>query len=149
MSKRINQYKHSDDQGSYTVCFGDKTLEVKFVGFLSEQLIEKFCADLELMLGVIEWQYWGYYGDLSESAEQFSQTTDMLSKLLNRYIEKGCVIDAYTVSTPLAVELITKTRHGAGILKGSIEKHIFADKEQAIQFIHQILEKIENEKGIL
>jgi hypothetical protein len=56
------------------VCFGDRTIEVKFVGFLSEQLIENFFADLGLMLGVIEWQFWGYYGDLTECDVESSIT---------------------------------------------------------------------------
>jgi hypothetical protein len=61
-----NQYKHCGDDGSYTVCFGDRTIEIKFVDFLGEMLIEKFCKDLELMLRVADWQYWGGYCGMVE-----------------------------------------------------------------------------------
>ena len=144
MRVKNNQYKHSDEQGSYTVCFGDRTLEIKFVGFLSDQLIEKFCVDLGLMLGVIEWQFWGFYGDLTECDEESATSRKILVDLQQRFLSKGCIVDAYTITNPIAVEHFVKLSKEAGVENYLLDKNLFPDRQQALDFIHNILLKVEN-----
>ena len=52
-----NRYKYADEHGSYSVCFGERTIGMKFVSFLNEPRLDKFCADLGMMQRVIESQY--------------------------------------------------------------------------------------------
>jgi hypothetical protein len=144
VSSKINQYTHSDELGSYTVCFGDRTIEVIFTGVMSEPLIEKYCADLKLMLNVIEWRYWGYYGDLTNSENQSLETNEQLIKLHKRCLENGCVVDAYTIVDPVAKAQVTKTRLASGVKAQSIDKNLFLNRREAIDFIHGILLKVEN-----
>lgn len=143
MRTKNNQYKHSDEQGSYTVCFGDRTLEIKFVGFLSDQLIEKFCIDLGLMLGVVEWQYWGYFADLTECDEESVTGRKTLVELRKRFLDKGCIVDAYTITNPVTVEHLVKSITKAGEENYLLDKNMFPDRQQAIDFIHSVLLKVE------
>jgi hypothetical protein len=138
-----NQYKHSDDYGSYAVRFGDRTIEVKFVGFLSEQLIEKFCDDLGLMLRVVEWQFWGYYGDLTECDEQSAKTRKVLIELHKNFLRNGCIVDAYNITDPAAIEHVIESRRASGVKQSSIDNNLFPSREQAIEFIHKVLLKVE------
>lgn len=144
MRPKDNQYKHSDDYGSYLVCFGDCTIEIKFVGLLSEQLVEKFCKDLELMLGVIEWQYWGFFGDLTECDDKSATTRDVLVNLRNRFLEQGCIVEAFTVINPAAVESIVKLKTATGLEHSFHGNSLFTERVKAIEFIHNVLLKVKN-----
>lgn len=143
MRPQNNQYKYSDEQGSYTVCFGDRTLEIKFIGILSDQLVEKFCEDLGLMLGVVEWRYWGYYADLTECDEESATSRKTLVDLRKRFLDKGCIVDAYTITNPDAVENLIKSSKDAGVENYLLDENIFPDRKQAIDFIHSVLLKVE------
>lgn len=143
MNIKNNQYKHSDEHGSYVVCFGDHIIEVKFVGSLSKQLLEKYCEDLCSMLRVIEWQYWGYYGDLTECNNESATGRDLLVDLQKKFINNGCIIDAYTVTNPVAIKHLSSSKKAAGIEYSSLDKHLFPNKQKAIDFIHNSLLKIE------
>lgn len=109
------------------MCFGDRTIEVKFVGFLSEQLIENFFADLGLMLGVIEWQFWGYYGDLTECDVESSITWDVLVELQKRFLSHGCIVDAHSIINPVAIENVVKSRKEAGLKYYLLDENLFPD----------------------
>lgn len=143
MTAKSNQYKHSDEYGSYTVCLGDRTIEVKFIGFLSEPLLDKFCDDLGLMLRVIEWPFWGYYGDLTECDDKSPITRDVLVNLRKRFLEKGCIIESYSITNPTAIENIVKLRMASGIQHSELHNNLFPDRQRAIEYIHDILLKVE------
>jgi hypothetical protein len=143
LNLKNNQYKHSDNFGSYVVCFGEHTIEVKFVGRLSKQLLEKYCEDLSIMLKVIDWQFWGYYGDLTECNNESATSRDVLAELQRKFIIKGCIIDAYTITNPVAIKHLSSSRKAAGIKHSSLDKHLFPNKQKAIEFIHSILLKTE------
>jgi hypothetical protein len=140
-----NQYKYSDEFGSYTVCFGDRTIEVKLIGLLSEQLLNKFCDDLGLMLSVIEWQFWGYYGDLSECDDKSVINGDFLVNLRQRFLNQGCIVESYTISAPESIESIVKLRVASGLENVFSENNIFSDRAQATEYIHNILSKVQNQ----
>lgn len=142
--QHTTEYKYQDNKGSYLVRFGDRTLEVKFVGYLDSQLINKFCADLDLMLGIIEWPRWGYYGDLSECDGQSTETRDVLTKLHKRFMQTGCVVDAYSTDKQDVINNIIQSRQAAGLTQTNLDGQLFPDKQQAIQFIQDTLEKIES-----
>ena len=144
MVTKNNQYRHSDEYGSYTVCFGDRTIEVKFVGFLSDSLLNKFCDDLGLMLGVIEWQFWGYYGDLSECDDKSAITGEFLVNLRKRFLKQGCIVESYTMTNPKSIESIMKLRVASGLEGIFLENNLFSDRYQAIEYIHNILSKVKN-----
>jgi hypothetical protein len=144
LSAKSNQYKHSDDYGSYLVCFGDSTIEIKFVGLLSEQLVEKFCKDLKLMLGVIEWQYWGFFGDLTECVEKSAITRYVLVNLRNKFLEQGCIVEAFTVINPAAVESIVKLKTARGLGNSFHGNNLFTERVNAIEFIHNVLLKVKS-----
>ena len=147
MSTKDNRYKHSDDLGSYSVCFGDRTIEVKFVGFLSDSLIEKFCHDLGLMLGVIEWKFWGYYGDLTECDDESVASRDILVDLQKRFLKQGCIVDAYSIINPVAIKHVTKLRKNVGLEHYLLKENLFSDHQKAIDFIHSVLLKIEQKQS--
>jgi hypothetical protein len=142
MGTKENLYTHADEYGSYTVCFGDRTIEVKFVGFLSEPLINKFCDDLGLMLGVIEWEFWGYYGDLSECDDKSAITGDIIVNLRQRFLKQGCIVESYTITNPKSIESIVKLRIASGLEHVFLENNLFSDRHQAIEYIHKILSKV-------
>jgi hypothetical protein len=144
LSAKDNQYTHADDYGSYTVCFGDRTIEVKFVGFLSESLLDKFCDDLGMMLRVIEWPFWGYYGDLTQCDEKSPITREILVSLRKRFYKQGCIAEAYTITNPTNIENIVKLRKAEGLENSSIDNNLFPDRSQAIEYIHNVLLKIKN-----
>jgi hypothetical protein len=139
-----NQYKYADEQGGYTVCFGDRTIEVTFLGLLSEQLVEKFCEDLELMLRVIEWQYWGFYGDLTKCDEKSATTRDILVKLRKLYLEHGCIVEAFNIGNPMTIESIDKLKTATGLEYSFHRDSLFTNRSHAIEFIHHVLFKVEN-----
>jgi hypothetical protein len=139
-----NRYKYADEHGSYAVCFGDRTIEMKFVGFLSEPLLDKFWAELGMMLGVIEWQYWGYYGDLTECDEKSPITQKSLVNLRKRFYNKGCIAEAYTITNPATIENVVKLRKAEGFEHASLDDNLFPERSQAIEFIHNVLFKIKN-----
>ena len=147
MNVTTNQYKHADEYGSYTVCFGERTIEVTFIGLLSEQLIEKYCEDLSLMLGVVEWQFWGYYGDLTKCDDDSSITRDVLVDLYKRFLKKGCIVEAYSIINSTAIDNIVKLRRAAGIEQSSLDNNLFADRLQAIEFIHSFIQKVEKKSA--
>jgi hypothetical protein len=142
MQTKENRYKHADEYGSYTVCFGDRTIEVKFVGFLSQPLLNKFCDDLGLMLRVIEWQFWGYYGDLSECDDKSAITGDVIVNLRERFLKHGCIVESYTITNPKSIESIVKLRMASGLEHAFLENNLFSDRHQAIEYIHKILSKV-------
>lgn len=144
MRVKENQYKYADEKGSYTVCFGDRTIEIKFIGFLSDQLLEKFCHDLGLMLRVIEWQFWGYYGDLTDCDESSTINREILTKLRKRFYEQGCIVEAYTIANPTTIKSIVALKNAEGFENSSIDNNLFPDRSQAIEFIHNVLYKVEN-----
>jgi hypothetical protein len=139
-----NRYIYADEHGSYAVCFGDRTIEMKFVGFLSEPLLDKFCADLGIMLRVIEWQYWGYYGDLTECDEKSPIAQKTLVNLRKRFYSQGCIAEAYTITSPTTIEKIVKLRKAEGFEHASLDDNLFPERSQAIEFIHNVLFKIKN-----
>jgi hypothetical protein len=144
-----NQYKHADECGSYTVFFGDRTIEVKFVGFLTESLIDKFCDDLGMMLGVIEWQFWGYYGDMTECDDNSDIVRDDLVNLHKRFLKQGCVVSAYKITNPKSIENVNKMKMATGLEYSSINNNLFPDRSQAIGFIHEIILKVKNKSSKL
>lgn len=144
MQTKDNRYKHADQDGSYSVFFGDRTIEVKFVGFLSEKLVEKYCQDFELMLRVIEWKQWGYYANLIECDDESATTRKVLVELNKRMLKMGCVVDAYTVTNSVTISHLIKSRKSAGISDPSLDKNLFSNRQQAIDYIHSILNKIDN-----
>jgi hypothetical protein len=137
-----NQYKYADEFGSYTVCFGDCTIEIKFVGLLSEQIVEKFCEDLELMLRVIDWKYWGFFGDLTECDDKSATTRNVLINLRKRFLEQGFIVEAFTITNPRALDSIAKLKTATGLEYSFHEASLFADRFQAIEFIHTVLHKV-------
>lgn len=142
-----NQYKHSDDYGSYTVCFGDRTIEIKFIGILGEMLIKKFCEDLEMMLRVIDWQYWGVYCDLIECDEASATTQDVLVNLSKLFLAHGCIVETFTVSKPKLLESATKLKAATGLEYSFHENSLFSNRTEAIKFIHNVLHKIKNKSS--
>ena len=139
-----NQYKHADEYGSYTVCFGDRTIEVKLVGFLSETLLDKFCDDLGLMLGVIEWPFWGYFGDLIECEEGSATTQDVLVNLRKRFIENGCVVEAFAIAKPKAMDSLVNLETATGLKHSFNKETLFADRLHAVEFIQNFLDKFKD-----
>jgi hypothetical protein len=138
-----NRYKYADSHGGYTLFFGECTIEVKVIGFLSQSLLDKFCDDLGMMLGVIEWKYWGYYGDLSECDEKSPITQEILVNLRKRFYKKGCIAEAYTITHPITIENVVRLKKAEG-LDSSIDNNLFPDRSQAIEFIQNVLSRIKN-----
>jgi hypothetical protein len=93
------------------------------------------------MLGVIEWQYWGFFGDLTECDDKSATIRDVLVNLRNRFLEQGCIVEAFTVINPAAVESIVKLKTATSLENSFHGNSLFTERANAIKFIHNVLLK--------
>ncbi|MFT6045523.1 MAG: hypothetical protein ACI9WC_001223 [Arenicella sp.] len=111
---------------------------------MSEQLVEKFCKDLELILGVIEWQYWRFFGDLTECDKKSATTRDVLANLRNRFLEQGSIIEAFALINHVAVESKVKLNTATGFENSFHGNSLYTERVNAIEFIQNVLLKIQS-----
>jgi hypothetical protein len=67
----------------------------------------------------------------------------VLIELHKDFLRGGCIVDAYTITNSAAIEHVIESRKASGVKDPSLANNLFPNRQQAIEFIHRVLLKVE------
>jgi hypothetical protein len=134
ISKKTKAVSGCDKYGKYQIEFDANVLSVKATGIVGVVLAKSFHRDICNLAKGIDSNSWGYYGELSNCEAYTDPALEILLSAHEYCIMQGCVVDAYCIVSPLAIEQIRKVREKAGVF-GSICSNIFNHEDDALRYI--------------
>lgn len=137
--KAIFNYK--DKYGSYSLSLDEKIIRGCVSGALGDTLSKRFRNDLQIIINDGCPPHWAYLADM-RLCEGLTVTAEKNLQEAYRYsINNGCMVDAYCVRSPVAIDQMRRIRLEVGI-RGEMNKHVFANLEDASAFIDNVMTNI-------
>ena len=141
------EFFEKDKYGSYKLNFVDNILRATVVGAIGESLSKKFTRDVQQICTQINLPCWGYYGDLSQCEGYTGQAARHLPEANRVAAEAGCKVDAYFMTSALAISQMSKMREQAGN-ESNFAERMFASEQQALEFIRQFLHSYQQRRSL-
>lgn len=134
----INSFKGRDKYGTYQMEFSADILSVKATGAIGVPLAKRFHLHICTLAQSIDSNAWGYFGALVDCEAYTDPALEILLSAHEYCMMQGCIVDAYCISSPLAIAQIKGIRQKAGILD-SLGSKIFNHEDEALKFIHDAI----------
>jgi hypothetical protein len=137
--KPLCSYK--DKYGSYSLSLDEQIIIGCVSGALGDSLSKHFFNDMCSVIKKIRPLNWAYLADMRE-CDGLTETAEKNLQQAYRYsINNGCVVDAYCVQSPVAIDQMRRIRQELGI-KGEMNDHVFAELQDASVFIANVMSNI-------
>lgn len=131
---------YQDRYGSFELCKTDLVAEVKVIGSCGTRLIENLTEGLMNLSKEFSPYSWGYLS-LSPNVDAASQSAEIaMIEMTKKMIANGCVVDAYILTTPLAIAQTARIRTESGVTS-DIQNVLFSNADDARTFIHGYINK--------
>ena len=82
-----------------------------------------------------------------ECDEGTASTQDVLVNLSKLFLLHGCIIETFTVCDPKVMDTAIKLKAATGLQYSFHENSLYADRSEAIEFIHSVLLKVKNKSA--
>lgn len=131
----MKSYAAQDKHASYVIELDNNTVIARVQGAFCESLIKRFCEDIQEMVKQFDPSFvWAYFGFMPDCDGYTGECEKLLVENSVFAKNHGCLVDAYTINSPVARSQIEQARLKAGI-DSPLEKHLFEDEEEALAFI--------------
>jgi hypothetical protein len=127
-------YTGKDKYGSYTLSFEDNILYAQIKGAVGQELAKRYNRDFCHLCDQHKSLSWAFFAKLS-ACEGYTQDASEVLSAPHRYAkEKGCVAEAYHVSSPLLIDQLAKIRQLVG-LSSPLKAHIFSTERECVTYL--------------
>lgn len=134
-------FKYKDKYGSYSLSVEEQIVKGCVSGALGDTLSKRFLHDMRSITNEISPLNWAYLADMRKCEGLTGIAERNLQETYRYCISNGCVVDAYCVESPVAIDQMCRIRETLGI-KGDINKHVFATLQEATAFIVNVMANI-------
>jgi hypothetical protein len=134
-------FKYKDKYGSYSLSLDQHIIKGCVSGALGDTLSKRFLNDMCTIIADIRPVNWAYLADMRKCEGLTGTAEKNLQEAYLYAINNGCVVDAYCVESPVAIDQMRRIRDKLGI-KGEIGKHVFANLHDASAFIANVMANI-------
>ena len=134
-------FSYKDKYGSYSLSFEEQIVSGRIRGALGDTLSKRFLKDMQSIVHNNFVAPWSYLADMSTCEGLTGTAEKKLQETYSYCINSGCVVDAYCVQSPIAIDQIRRIRTVLGV-RGDIDNHIFTRLQDAKAFIINVMAKI-------